>query len=147
MNPTILWDIAPCSPYVNRRFGRTCHCICLTTCFTLISCSADFLPWIWRWWFPPKRHFTYGQHVPVSQKVENYQWGSLRADAMSVSYYMVRLIVDKSICLVCRTCDAMWYGRRETATLISNKAYSKVMSSKVWNALLQIVHVLKGCRW
>jgi hypothetical protein len=25
MNVTIFWDIAPCSPYVNRRFGGTYH--------------------------------------------------------------------------------------------------------------------------
>jgi hypothetical protein len=25
MNVTILWDIAPCSPYVNRRFKGTYH--------------------------------------------------------------------------------------------------------------------------
>jgi hypothetical protein len=24
-NVAIFWDIAPCSPYVNRRFGRTYH--------------------------------------------------------------------------------------------------------------------------
>jgi hypothetical protein len=24
-NIAIFWDIPPCSPYVNRRFGRTCH--------------------------------------------------------------------------------------------------------------------------
>jgi hypothetical protein len=25
MNAAILWDIAPCSPYVNRRFGGNYH--------------------------------------------------------------------------------------------------------------------------
>jgi hypothetical protein len=25
MNVAIFWDIAPCSPYVNRRFGETYH--------------------------------------------------------------------------------------------------------------------------
>jgi hypothetical protein len=25
MNIAVFWDIAPCSPYVNRRFGETYH--------------------------------------------------------------------------------------------------------------------------
>jgi hypothetical protein len=51
----IFWDIAPCTPYVNRRFGGT-HC--LVTCYMLVSCSADFRTWRWRWHFNPNRSHT-----------------------------------------------------------------------------------------
>jgi hypothetical protein len=41
MNVAIFWDIAPCNPYVNRRFGGT---TLLATCSKLLFCSAEFLP-------------------------------------------------------------------------------------------------------
>jgi hypothetical protein len=37
MNVAIFWDIAPCSPYMNRCFGER-------SLYTPISCSDDFYP-------------------------------------------------------------------------------------------------------
>jgi hypothetical protein len=79
MNVVIFWDIAPCSPYVNRSFGGCFYLYfqggksaeqetrrldnksasrdnsyCLATCYRLVCCSADFLPWRWRWYVPLK---------------------------------------------------------------------------------------------
>jgi hypothetical protein len=34
-----------------------------------ISCLADIRPWRWRWYFPPKRRFTYGLRGAISQKM------------------------------------------------------------------------------
>jgi hypothetical protein len=55
MNVAIFWDIAPCSRYVNRCFGGTYHlhlqgrkigrATNLATCYTKVSCSADFRQW------------------------------------------------------------------------------------------------------
>jgi hypothetical protein len=59
---SILWDIAPRSQYVNRLF-------CLTTCCTLVFSFADFRPWRWRWYVPPKRRFIYALHGAISQNI------------------------------------------------------------------------------
>jgi hypothetical protein len=45
---------------------------CLATCCTQVPCSADFLPWRWRWYVPPKRRFTYGLHGAIPQKTATY---------------------------------------------------------------------------
>jgi hypothetical protein len=46
LNVDILWNIAPRSPYVNRRFGEDIanDLLCLATLCTLVSCSSDFYP-------------------------------------------------------------------------------------------------------
>jgi hypothetical protein len=71
MNAAIFWDIAPCSPYVNRRFRRTYHLHLqgLAICCTLVPCSADFRSWRWRWHVSPKRCLTYWLHGATSQKM------------------------------------------------------------------------------
>jgi hypothetical protein len=33
---------------------------CESSYYTLVSCSADFRPWSWRWYVPPKNRFTNG---------------------------------------------------------------------------------------
>jgi hypothetical protein len=38
------------------RAGGSDRCC---TCCTLVSCSADFLPWRRRWYSPPERRFTF----------------------------------------------------------------------------------------
>jgi hypothetical protein len=98
MNVAIFWDIEPCSPYVNRRFGGTYHlhlqvwksaeqetaCSrCLGRHLTVCSAkppacapvprSADFLPWRWRWYIPPKRRFEYRLHGAISQKMATFK--------------------------------------------------------------------------
>jgi hypothetical protein len=55
MNLALFWDIALGGLYLKRRFGGKWH---KATCCTLVSCPADFLPWRWRWYVPPKRRFS-----------------------------------------------------------------------------------------
>jgi hypothetical protein len=64
----------PWSSYVNRRFKGMPSSLSsgLATCCTLVSCSADFRPWKWRWNVPPKLRFTYGLHGAVSQKMATF---------------------------------------------------------------------------
>jgi hypothetical protein len=40
--PPFFYDISPCSPYANRRFGATYHLH--LQCYMLVSCSAHFRP-------------------------------------------------------------------------------------------------------
>jgi hypothetical protein len=62
--------ISRCSPndlYVHRIWGtHSCSYECRSC--TLVSCSADFLPWRWRRYLPPKHWFTYGLHGAISRK-------------------------------------------------------------------------------
>jgi hypothetical protein len=62
----VLWDVAPCRSCVNRRFVRLSS-VC-NHLFTLVPRLQIFLPWIWRWYIPPKRRFTQDLHGAVSQK-------------------------------------------------------------------------------
>jgi hypothetical protein len=64
----IFWDIAPSTPYVNRRFGGTYHLHLQgrksaeqETSMQQVA-GQNFLPWRWRWCSPTKRRFTYGLH-------------------------------------------------------------------------------------
>jgi hypothetical protein len=38
----------------------------------LVSCSADFSPWKWRSYVPPKRRFTYGLRGTISQMMDTW---------------------------------------------------------------------------
>jgi hypothetical protein len=74
----ILWHIAPCSTYMSRRFGGTYHLrlqgwILPSNLLSLVSCLADFQPWILKWYVPPKRRLIYGLHGTVLQKMENFK--------------------------------------------------------------------------
>jgi hypothetical protein len=51
------------------RSSETSVHFCVANCRTLVSCLADFQPWRWRWYVPPKRRFTYGLHGAISQKL------------------------------------------------------------------------------
>jgi hypothetical protein len=44
----------------------------LATCYTLVSCSADFRRWRRSWYVPTKRRFTYGLHGAISQKMATF---------------------------------------------------------------------------
>jgi hypothetical protein len=44
----------------------------VATCYALDSCSADFRPWRWMLYFPPKLRFTYGPHGAISQKTATF---------------------------------------------------------------------------
>jgi hypothetical protein len=35
-------------------------------------CSADLLPWSWRWYFPPKHWFVCGLHGTISKKMATF---------------------------------------------------------------------------
>jgi hypothetical protein len=37
-----------------------------------VSCLANFLPWRWRWYVPPKRSFTYVLQGAISQKMATF---------------------------------------------------------------------------
>jgi hypothetical protein len=53
---------------------------CLSTCCTLVSRSADFLPWKWRRYIPPKHRFAYWLHGAIF-----YTWHPLSANAALTS--------------------------------------------------------------
>jgi hypothetical protein len=46
--------------------------VSLAICWTLVSCSAGFLPWKWRWYVPPKLRFLYGLNGGISQKMATF---------------------------------------------------------------------------
>jgi hypothetical protein len=78
MKVPVFWHIAPCSPYMDRRFGGTYHLRLQVSSYApasaLVYCSTDFRPWRWSWFFPPKRHFirTTRRYIP---EVGNFQIG------------------------------------------------------------------------
>jgi hypothetical protein len=45
--------------------------VVLATCYMLVSCSADFRPWRWRWYAPMKRRFKYVLHT-ISQRIAKF---------------------------------------------------------------------------
>jgi hypothetical protein len=53
--------------------------ICLGPCCTLVCCMADFPPWRWRWYVPPKHQFTNGLHGAISQKMATFLTREARA--------------------------------------------------------------------
>jgi hypothetical protein len=74
----IFWDIVPCSPHINQRFGRMYHLHLQGwkpwvrnqyPSSLLVSCLDEFLPWRQRWYVPTKCWFTYRQHSTLSQKM------------------------------------------------------------------------------
>jgi hypothetical protein len=83
----IVWNIAPCSPYMNRRFGGMYRLHIQGpksveqeinvraggqaewAAVMLVSCSVDFGPWRGRRCVPPKRRFIYGLRGAISQKM------------------------------------------------------------------------------
>jgi hypothetical protein len=73
----VLWDVAPCSSCVNRRFRRTCrlhlHALYASIyLLTLLPRSRVFLPWRWKRYVPPKRRFTQELHGATSQKTASF---------------------------------------------------------------------------
>jgi hypothetical protein len=93
MKIAIIWDIAPCSSYMNWRFGWLYHLhlqdlkstkqeisvrAAKPAAVTLVSCSADFRPWRWNWYVPPKRRFIYRIHGAISQKMAVFITTSVR---------------------------------------------------------------------
>jgi hypothetical protein len=50
----------------------TSLCLSVSTCCILVSCSAYFQSWRWRWCIAAKRRFTYRLHFAVSHKVETF---------------------------------------------------------------------------
>jgi hypothetical protein len=77
---------------------------CLATCCKLVSCSADFRPWRWRWKIPPKRRFTYGLHgagLPMGMK--HFSSGSNKSDEVCDPFTvftrsLTRLILHEIVC-------------------------------------------------
>jgi hypothetical protein len=113
-NVAIFWDIAPCSPYVNRRFGGTYHhhlqrlkpvvpSHLLHGGFVL----GCFRPWRWRWYVPPKCRFTYGLHGSISQKMVSFIPTSYMQFCIINSWW--RWIDSLFIALtVTRTCECIY---------------------------------------
>jgi hypothetical protein len=46
--------------------------LCLASCYTLLSCSADIRQWMCSWHVSSKRRFTYGLHRAVFQKMATF---------------------------------------------------------------------------
>jgi hypothetical protein len=46
--------------------------------YTLVFCSADFLPWRWKWYVPPKRRSTYDPHGAMAQKMAIFMTTAVR---------------------------------------------------------------------
>jgi hypothetical protein len=81
MKNAVFWGSAPCRSCVNRRFGGR-YCLRLQgrkirkrgasvsrwLQSTAGSSLADFLPWKWRRYLPPKRLFTQDLHGAKSQR-------------------------------------------------------------------------------
>jgi hypothetical protein len=59
MKNAVFWDVAPCRSCVKRRLQWPTHAL---------SSLADFIPWRWRWYVPPKRRFTQDLYGATSQK-------------------------------------------------------------------------------
>jgi hypothetical protein len=91
----IFWDVAPCSPYMNWCFGRAYnphlhgrksseqetsvkYVDRLATRFTVLSCSADFQSWIWRYVLL-KRRFSHRLHGAIAQKRATFMFLLLSA--------------------------------------------------------------------
>jgi hypothetical protein len=71
---------------VQRRFGGKYHFhlqdkINLATCCTPISCSADFRPWRWKLYLPPKGKLYRTKRSVISEdgNIRNYRCEALRA--------------------------------------------------------------------
>lgn len=77
MNVAIFRDITLCSPHTNRSFRGT-YQFRLSTCCTLVLCSAEFLHWKRRYVLP-RRRFTYELHVTVFKKTATITATAVRA--------------------------------------------------------------------
>jgi hypothetical protein len=71
MDVAIFWDIAPCSPYVNRRFGRTYHL---------------HLHGRWSSYVPTNRLFTYELRDATYQKMATFMPIVVRISNLSLSH-------------------------------------------------------------
>jgi hypothetical protein len=71
----ILWSIAPCNPYMNRRFRGTYHLHLQSRKFAKQQTSESrWLDWRWKWYVPPKRRFIYGLQGAISQKMAIFMY-------------------------------------------------------------------------
>jgi hypothetical protein len=84
----IFWDIAPCTPYVSRRFGVKHH---------LYPLQADFRPWRWTSCVSPKRRFTYVLNRTIFQKMVTFIGNMVSVVFLSHS----RQIVDMQRTIFC----------------------------------------------
>jgi hypothetical protein len=80
----ILWDIAPCSACMKRRFERTCRfhlqgrkLARQETSFQQVA-KRNFRPWTCSLYFPPKRRFAYELHGAISQKMATFVTTAVR---------------------------------------------------------------------
>jgi hypothetical protein len=71
--PTIVGAIPFLLPSESSELvSRLAGLFCPATCYTLVSCSADFWPWRRRWYGPPKLWFTHRLHSTMSQKMTTF---------------------------------------------------------------------------
>jgi hypothetical protein len=66
-----------------RRNVLSQSLFCLVTCYTLVSCSTDFLPWRLRWHVPPKRRFAHGPRGAISQKMATFITTTVRTSNLA----------------------------------------------------------------
>jgi hypothetical protein len=71
----LYWPKSRTTVFITDCYNR----LGLATCYTLVSCSANFRPWRWRWYIPPKRQFAYGLHGAISQKMATFITTAVRA--------------------------------------------------------------------
>jgi hypothetical protein len=62
--PPTLWSLYNCYP--DWLFILPSHLL------SLVSWSADFQPWRWRWYVPRKRRLIYVLHCAIPQKMANF---------------------------------------------------------------------------
>jgi hypothetical protein len=75
MNVTIIWDIAPYSPYVNRRFGETYHFNFRSRKSAEQETSVQQVATQnlkMQLYVSPQRRFAYRPHGAISQKMATY---------------------------------------------------------------------------
>jgi hypothetical protein len=119
------------SPFLEQKISRArnqCAESCLAACCTMAFCSADFRPWRWRWYFPPKSRFAYGLHDAIFQKMATF----------IVSLFST-LNLDKSYCrltcihhyLPCGTQTAFYKSESELPTILP-AVYATWMSLTVF---------------
>jgi hypothetical protein len=114
----VFWDVALCRSCVNRRFremyrlhlqGRI-----IQSGFSLQppahagSSHADFLPWIWRRYIPPKRRFTQDLHGTASQKTAFFMVTAMKTSNLPILILLCVFIVTGTCLQSC--CLAMTGG-------------------------------------
>jgi hypothetical protein len=97
---------------------------CLVTCYTLVSCSTDFLPWRWRWYFPPNCPLIYGPQGAISQKIA----------AFIVNFLFINKLICKAISIYQQggTKQTPWPYRERTIPTERKQLVGEVCANVCW---------------